>query len=119
MPTASALVSDLIKAAKTPVHALPSVGKQPCVMADDWSCVHFVRMRAKDEPGVLALVSGTFAKYGVSIESMVQKGTRDEQGCVQVIFLTHLASERALRKALSELEGNKVFIGSVIRVEGM
>jgi len=87
-------------------------------MADDWSCVHFVRMLAKDEPGVLALVSGKFAQYGVSIASMVQKGERDENGCVQLIFLTHKASEHAVRSALAELEGEKVSFGSVIRVEG-
>ena len=31
----------------------------------------------KDEPGVLSLVSGMFARYGVSIASMVQKGWVD------------------------------------------
>jgi len=118
MPTASALVSDLVKAARAKRHLLPAVGKEACVMADDWSCVHFVRMLAKDEPGVLALVSGKFAQYGVSIASMVQKGERDENGCVQLIFLTHKASEHAVRSALAELEGEKVSFGSVIRVEG-
>ena len=118
MPTASALVSDLIKAARAKRHLLPAVGAEPCVMADDWSCVHFVRMLAKDEPGVLALVSGKFAQHGVSIASMVQKGERDEAGCVQLIFLTHEASEQAVRLALGELDAEKVSIGSVIRVEG-
>jgi len=118
MPTASALVSDLMKAAKAVNHALPAVGDEPCVMAEDWSCVHFVRMRAKDEPGVLSLVSGAFAEHGVSIASMVQKGERDEHGCVQLIFLTHQASERAVRKALAQIEGDRVYIGSIIRVEG-
>lgn len=118
MPTASALVSDLIKAAKESRSVLPAVCDAPVEMAEDWSCVHFVRMLAKDEPGVLSLVAGTFAQYGVSIASMVQKGERDEQGCVQVIFLTHKASERAVRNALAEIDGGKVYIGSVIRVEG-
>ena len=118
MPTASALVSDLVKAARTKNHHLPAVGDDPCVMADDWSCVHFVRMRAKDEPGVLALVSGKFAEYGVSIASMVQKGERDEQGCVQLILLTHKASEQAVRCALSQLDADKAAAGSIIRVEG-
>ncbi|MDO5299079.1 MAG: homoserine dehydrogenase [Clostridia bacterium] len=118
MPTASALVSDLIKAGKNKKHPLPAVCAEPCVMADDWSCVHFVRMLAKDEPGVLSYVSGKFAEHGVSIASMVQKGARDAQGCVQVIFLTHKASERAVRKALAEMDDEKVAQGSVIRVEG-
>lgn len=118
MPTASALVSDLIKAARAKRHLLPAVSDEPCEMADDWSCVHFVRLVAKDEPGVLSLVSGKFARHGVSIASMVQKGEPDENGELQMIFLTHRASERALRLALSELDEKKVSIGSVIRVEG-
>lgn len=118
MPTASALVSDLIKAARAKRHLLPAVSDEPCEMADDWSCVHFVRLVAKDEPGVLSLVSGKFAGHGVSIASMVQKGEPDENGELQMIFLTHRASERALRLALSELDEKKVSIGSVIRVEG-
>jgi len=119
MPTASALVSDLVKAARAKKHQLPAVGGESCVMADDWTCVHFVRMRAKDEPGVLALVSGKFAEHDVSIASMVQKGGRDERGYVQLILLTHSASERAVRLALDQLDQEKVAAGSVIRVEGL
>lgn len=118
MPTASALVSDLIKAAKTKKHPLPAVCDEPCTMAQDWQCVHFVRMRAKDEPGALSQVCGTFARHGVSIASMVQKGERDEGGCVQLVFLTHRASERAVRLALSEMARDLVSKVSVIRVEG-
>ena len=118
MPTASALVSDLVKAAKTARHPLPAVRGDRCEMAQDWSCVHFVRMLAKDEPGVLSLVSGEFARHGVSIASMVQKGERNAEGFVQVIFLTHRASERSVRSALARLDGDRVFVGSVIRVEG-
>ena len=118
MPTASALVSDLVKAACGGRHTLPAVSDQPCVMADDWACVHFVRMLAKDEPGVLALVSSRFAEHGVSISSMVQKGECDENGFVQMVFLTHKASERAVRSALAQIEGERVFLCSIIRVEG-
>ena len=118
MPTASALVSDLVKAACGGRHTLPAVSDQPCVMADDWACVHFVRMLAKDEPGVLALVTIRFAEHGVSISSMVQKGERDENGFVQMVFLTHKASERAVRSALAQIEGERVFLCSIIRVEG-
>lgn len=118
MPTASALVSDLIKAARAKRHLLPAVSDEPCEMADDWSCVHFVRLLAKDEPGVLSLISGKFARHGVSIASMVQKGEPDGNGCVQMIFLTHKASERAVRSALGELDSEKVSTCSVIRVEG-
>ncbi len=119
MPTASALVSDLIKAARTKRHLLPAVGNEKCEMADDWSCVHFVRMLAKDEPGVLCRIAGKFAEHGVSIASMVQKGKRDERGFVQVVFLTHQASEHAVRLALEEMDAKSACPASVIRVEGL
>ncbi len=117
MPTASALVSDLIQAAGTKRHKLPAVSSAPCEMAEDWSCVHFVRLRAQDEPGVLSLVSGRFASQGVSFASMVQKGERDADGFVQLVFLTHKASEQAVRRALASMDSAIVTTESVIRVE--
>ena len=117
LPTASALVSDLICAAKAKRHELPAVSEAPCRMAEDWDCVYFVRMRAKDEPGVLSLITGGFAAEDVSIASMVQKGERDEAGFVQLIFLTHRASEHAVRRALAKMDSAQASAESVIRVD--
>lgn len=118
MPTASALVSDLIVASRAKRHALPAVSAAPCEMADDWVCEHFIRMQASDEPGMLAVLAGAFARHGVSIASMVQKGESGAKGRVQLIFLTHRASEQAVRAALAEMDGRAVTQISVIRVEG-
>lgn len=118
MPTASALVSDLIRAGKTKRHEIPAVNSEPCALAQDWACEYFIRMRAIDEPGVLALIAGRFAEHGVSISSMIQKGERDEGGFVQLIFLTHRAWERAVRDALATMGEESVAQVSVIRVEG-
>lgn len=118
MPTASALVSDLIKAAKAKKQALPAIRACECEMADDWSCVHFISMRAKDEPGVLALISGKFAEHGVSIASMVQKDQAYGDGQAMLVFLTHVASERAVRQALAQIDPSKASQIRVIRVEG-
>ena len=117
MPTASALVSDLMMAAKAKSHRLPAVFGEAEDIADDWACVHFVRMLAKDEPGVLSELAGLFARHGVSIASMVQKGERDAQGRVQVVFLTHRASERAVRAALAQMDESLGAQVSIIRVE--
>ena len=118
MPTASALVSDLVKAAKAKVHELPAVSDEACRIADDWSCVHFIRMLAVDKPGVLALVSSKFAEFGVSIASMVQKGHDLDSGYAQLVFLTHEASEKAVRAAIAQMDAQTVSQVSVIRVEG-
>lgn len=118
MPTASALVSDLVKAAKGQKHPLPAVKNEACEMAEDWSCVHFVRMLAVDQPGVLALVSGKFAQQGVSIASMVQKGRDERNKHAQLVFLTHKASEKAVRAAIAQMNEEMVSQVSIIRVEG-
>ena len=49
---------------------------------------------------------------------MVQKGERDERGYVQLILLTHQASERAVRSALAQMDEEKACACSVILVEG-
>ena len=117
MPTASALVSDLLVAARAKAHRLPAVLGEAERIADDWTCVHFVRMLARDEPGVLSELAGLFARHGVSIASMVQKGVRDAEGRVQIVFLTHRASERAVRAAIAQMDGTLGAQVSVIRVE--
>lgn len=122
-PTASALISDLVKAAKEQTHALPRFAIEENLVGDvcvddDWVCTHFIRMKADDKPGVLASVAGTFAKCGVGIASMVQKGECDERGRVQLIFLTHMAREKAVKEALSQLDTRVLDVQSVIRVEG-
>ena len=48
---------------------------------------------------------------------MVQKGERDEQERVQIVFLTHRASERAVRAAISEMDEALGAQVSIIRVE--
>ena len=117
MPTASALVSDLLVAARAKAHRLPAVLGEAERIADDWTCVHFVRMLARDEPGVLSELAGLFARHGVSIASMVQKGVRDAEGRVQIVFLTHRAFERAVRAAIAQMDGTLGAQVSVIRVE--
>ena len=118
MPTASALVSDLIKAGRAKRHALPAVFGEAEEIADDWNSVYFIRMLAADELGVLSMVSGKLAEHGVSIASMMQKGRDPHSGYAQLVFLTHRAGERAVRTALSEMDGKTVSQVSVIRVEG-
>lgn len=118
MPTASALVSDLICAGKAKRHELPAVEEEACPLTRDWECEYFIRMRAVDRPGVLALIAGEFAKQGISISSMIQKGERDDSGFVQLIFLTHKAWEHAVRDALENMDNATIAQVSVIRVEG-
>ena len=117
MPTASAVVSDLICAGRGGIR-LPAVDGEETRIAADWMSEYFIRLQARDEPGVLAMVAGRMAEQGVSIASVVQTTEPAERGRAQVVLLTHSASERAVRKALDALDPAVVTGVSFIRVEG-
>lgn len=116
-PTASAIVSDLIHASRGEA-LLPALKDGRTTPLDDWQSEYFIRLRAKDQPGVLSMASGKLAEQGVSIASMVQKGGRDSSGFVQLVILTHRARERSIRTALGALDQDMVKGVVVIRVEG-
>jgi homoserine dehydrogenase len=121
MPTASAVVSDLIHAATHGIHAHPTFINevQPprnITFSEDWESEYFIRMAAIDAPGVLSQVAGCFGRHGVSIASMMQKESL-ENGRVPLIFITHKAREQAMLSALRELDPAIVECQSMIRVE--
>ena len=87
-PTASAIVGDIIQAAQNAVHPMPYLQEQAKPVADDWHSRYFIRMKAKDQPGVLADVAGKMGDAGISVCSMIQKGAAPD-GKATLIFITH------------------------------
>ncbi|MBQ6400384.1 MAG: homoserine dehydrogenase [Clostridia bacterium] len=115
-PTASAIVGDIIQAAQNAEHPMPYLREDPLPVADDWYSRYFLRMKAKDEPGVLAEVTGKMAKNGISVSAMMQKDA-DAEGKATLIFITHSASEKAVRRAVKSLNPEICRVENVIRVE--
>jgi homoserine dehydrogenase len=121
LPTASAVVGDLIDAVRNrlagtsapvperkPVRLLPPTEVQT---------PYFVSLDVSDRPGVLAAVAAVFGNHSVSIRSMEQEGIGDE---ARLHFLTHLAREGSVRDTLAELGRLEVVehIGAAIRIVG-
>ena len=122
MPTASAVVGDILHAATVDVHVHPTFANradadESLTFTDDWQSCFFIRLSAQDAPGVLSDIAGCFARENVSIATMLQKGAV-ENGRVPLIFITHLASEKSMRTALNRLNPDTARLESVIRVEG-
>ena len=115
-PTASAIVGDIIQAAQNAVHPMPYLREDPLPVADDWHSKYFIRMKAKDAPGVLAEVTGLLGSEGISISTMMQKGAAPD-GKATLIFITHLASEKAVQRALGNMNPEICVVENVIRVE--
>ena len=120
LPTGSAVVSDLIYAAHTDVHqytTFPNTPQSQASFSYNWETGFYVRLTCPDRPGVLSAIAGVFARYGVSIASMVQKPASNQEG-VPIIFLTHSSKELSLKQAAEELSKlEQVRVNSIIRVE--
>ena len=96
MPTASAVLGDLLDAA----HNLraggvgPHAGSRPRRYPADRRSALAVLPQPRGgstAPGVLAAVAGVFGGHGVSIRSMEQEGLGAE---ARLVFITHTARER-------------------------
>ncbi|HEX3020003.1 MAG TPA: homoserine dehydrogenase [Chitinispirillaceae bacterium] len=112
MPTASAVVSDVIDVArniagKTPIRVpmnYYSSGHAVNVKnIDSITSRYYLRFTVDDEPGVLASIASDLGEQGISIASVMQKeGHKDNS--VPVIILTHQASEKGISSALKKIE---------------
>ena len=116
-PTASAIVGDIIQAAQNAVHPMPYLQKNPMPVADDWHSKYFIRMKAKDAPGVLAEVTGLLAGAGISVSAMLQKNAAPG-GKATLIVITHEAAEKAVQQVVKSLNPEICQVENVIRVEG-
>lgn len=127
--TASAVVGDIMELARDmmngvfgrvpPMAFLPkSVKKAKIKPIGEIRCRYYVRFTAKDKPGVLSKISGTFAEHNISIESVVQKG-QDSGKNVPLILMTHEAFESDFMAAMEKIKALGVAQDgpTVVRVE--
>ena len=123
LPTGSAVVGDLIEAAKNRLRGVSNLDHAPMHKArmlpfEDSRTRFCVRMQVKDKPGAIAQIAGVLGDCGVSIESIVQKKT--EHGAAEIFWMTHHTTQRAMNESLAGFEGLEVVreVSSVLRVEG-
>ncbi len=117
MPTASAIVGDIVQAVKNTEHPLPYFRPDPLPVSDDWQSKYFLRMKAQDAPGVLAEVAGLLAGENISVSAMAQKDATPD-GKATLIIITHSAPEKAVQRVVKALNPEICRVENVIRVEG-
>jgi homoserine dehydrogenase len=121
LPTASAVVGDLIDAVRNRLAGTtaPTPDREPARLLPEselWTQC-YVSLDVADRPGVLGNVATVFGDNDVSIRSMEQEGHGDE---ARLVFVTHPAREGDLRSTLAALGGLDAVerIGGVIRIVG-
>ena len=114
-PTASAVVADLIDIARGefgPAFAMPvaSLADPGVPSTAKRHGRVYLRFAVPDRTGVLAEITAAMRDSGVSIESLIQRGTNPE-GEVLLVMVTHDTPEPAIRNALDRLEGSQSVFG--------
>ncbi len=126
-PTASAVVADLVDVVRAlttdPGNRVPHLAFQPDAIQDiemlsinEAETAFYLRMQVRDQAGVLADITRLFADQNISIEAIVQKEQKDDQGCVPLVILTHNVLESNMIAAIEKIENLSSVTGKVIRI---
>lgn len=121
MPTASAVVADLVNVAIgttqlafSHLKIFPDTAEPARVVPiDELRSRYYLRVTVKDEPGVMAHVSRALGQQGISLSAILQRES-DESKLVPVVITTHLAQEGAIRKALKEIDASPMIGGPTV-----
>lgn len=121
-PTASAVLGDLVAAARNKVTHGRAPGEStyrqlPLASIADITTRYHVSMQVKDRVGVLARVAAEFSEHKVSIAQVRQTESTDG---AELVVLTHRALEKDLANTVASLADSDDVdeITSVIRLEG-
>lgn len=122
-PTASAVLGDVVAAARNIVHGgrAPGASTYAKLPIGDFGQVntrYHVDMLVEDRPGVLAEVSSTFSGHGVSLKTVRQEEAGDDGA--RLVVITHHASEHDLEATVEDLKSIDAVksVRSIIRMEG-
>ncbi len=122
-PTASAVVSDVIYAAthseiKYSTYKNNATADSGVKFVTDFASAYYIRFSVADEAGVLAKISNTCAKYGISIVQIAQKAKSVEGGRVPLIVITHKTHEQAIKNAMAKISATDfASVEAIVRVE--
>ncbi|MFN4262153.1 MAG: homoserine dehydrogenase [Thioalkalivibrionaceae bacterium] len=130
--TASAVVADLVDVVRAmttdPENRVPHLAFQPGLLSDapivpmsEVRTAYYLRLRARDEPGVLADIARILANYGVSVDALLQREADDERREATLIVLTHRVREGAMDAACHDLLALPSLVSPLqrIRVESL
>ncbi|MBP2240446.1 homoserine dehydrogenase [Cytobacillus eiseniae] len=125
MPTATAVVSDLVGVMKnmrlgvTGKSAVTPQFKKQIKEPSEMFSKYFLRLHVKDEVGVFAEITSIFSEQHISFEKILQLPLKDK-GLAEVVLVTHQASLQNYEDSLVKVRDLQAVqsIESSYRVEG-
>lgn len=122
MPTATAVVADLVEVARNrlggsagrvPPFGHGAIRRSPVVPIGELRTSYYLRIMARDRPGVLADIAGILGRHAISIVTVIQKG-RSTATVVPVVIRTHEAREHDVQAALKAIRRMKAVQGTPV-----
>ncbi|MBM5569963.1 MULTISPECIES: homoserine dehydrogenase [Deefgea] len=126
-PTASSVIADLVDITRLhtadPEHRVPHLAFQPSAMAnlpilpiEEVETCYYLRLSAKDLPGVLADVTGILAEGQISVDAMLQKPASAAGSTAEIVIVTHTAIEKNINVAIAKIEALTSTAGKVVKL---
>ncbi|MBA4740815.1 MAG: homoserine dehydrogenase [Burkholderiales bacterium] len=126
-PTASAVISDLIDvirlqranaAAYVPHLAFQRehLSDVPILDMGEVESSFYLRIRVRDEPGVLSDIAGILAEYAVSIEAMRQRESNSNDEGVDIVIFTHKTKESSINDASKKISALEAIYNAPARL---
>jgi len=127
LPTASAVVADVVDVVRAlttdPTNRVPHLAFQPDELTDTpvlpieaVETAYYLRITARDRPGVMAQIAGILSEEGISIEAIKQKEPAEGETTVPLILLTHRIDEASMNRAIARIEAIDGSAGEVVRI---
>ncbi|PIE43663.1 MAG: homoserine dehydrogenase [Gammaproteobacteria bacterium] len=125
--TASAVIADIVDVAKGfgsgVSNAISPLGFDPddiksckVLPMDDVVSAYYLRILAKDSPGVLAKVASILSERGINIESVMQRESELNDGRIPMMMLTHEVEEKQIKAAIAAIEALDDIDGKVVMI---
>ncbi len=128
LPTASAVVADVIDVARSishPQDSVPALAFQedslsdlPVLPIEAVDSAYYLRVQAKDKAGVLSDITEILGDFEINIEAVIQKEPRvhDSEQVLSVIILTDEIREGTMNTAIANIEALDAVSGKVTRI---
>lgn len=122
MPTASAIVADIIDVALgnsgrtfRQLNLKPRTEVEPLIQKiDDIQSRFYIRVMAKDQPGVVASYGRILGEHEISISGALQHEGSGPDNTVPVVIATHITRQRNVTAALNDLAQEDAFSGKPV-----
>jgi len=122
MPTASAILGDVIDVARNIVNNCTGRIACTCFYQSNHKNIgeintkYYLRLQVKDKPGVLASIAGVFGNHDVSLATVIQKHRNENMA--EIVVITDYVREKHMNDALQIIKGLSIVaeISAQIRV---